>query len=362
VFHSTRPEDLPALVQLWNDGRVMHWVGFPAGLGYDLEKATRWLERLNANPHRRHFIARTRQAWFCGELYYAVDPEHRRAGLDIKFRPEAQGGRRAFAALGGLIRYVFEHEPEVDAVWTEPSPLNLAARTVYWGCGMHETDRPADMEPDQPYWELTRSAWQVQAAAAVEHEARFVAAGPPATEGADQRDLGVPPGLALRFERPEDHAAVDEVNRLAFGRPAETALVAALRPRPDCISLVACLEGDVVGHAFFTPVRIKGPSAHVVAAGLGPMAVRPDRQRQGIGSRLVRAGLQECRRAGYEAVVVLGHAAYYPRFGFRRSAEFGLRYETLVPEEAFMALELRPGCLRDGGGIVSYLPEFGSAS
>jgi putative acetyltransferase len=90
------------------------------------------------------------------------------------------------------------------------------------------------------------------------------------------------------------------------------------------------------------------------------MAVIPDRQRQDIGSRLVRAGLEECRRLGYAAVVVLGHPWYYPRFGFVKSTSFGVRWDTPVSEEVFMALELAAGSLEDGGGVVSYLPEFGS--
>jgi RimJ/RimL family protein N-acetyltransferase/uncharacterized damage-inducible protein DinB len=165
TFLPTTRADLPELIALWNDGRVMHWVGFPDGLGYDQDKAVRWLDRLNADPRRRHFIARSADIGFCGELYFAVDPDHRRAGLDIKLRPEAQGGGRAFAALSGLIGHVFEHEPEVDAVWTEPSPTNLAARTLYWSCGLRETTRPADLEQGHPFWHLTRAAWQARSPA-----------------------------------------------------------------------------------------------------------------------------------------------------------------------------------------------------
>jgi putative acetyltransferase len=93
-------------------------------------------------------------------------------------------------------------------------------------------------------------------------------------------------------------------------------------------------------------------------AGLGPMAVRPAWQRQGIGSQLVREGLEECWRSGYEAVVVLGHPEYYPRFGFVPASRFGLRCEFEAPDEAFMALELRSGVLSAGGGVVRYASEF----
>ena len=80
--------------------------------------------------------------------------------------------------------------------------------------------------------------------------------------------------------------------------------------------------------------------------GLAPMAVAPDHQRQGIGSQLVREGLARCRAAGVDGVVVLGHAEYYPRFGFATAARFGLRCEYDVPADVFMAIELHSGCAR----------------
>lgn len=88
------------------------------------------------------------------------------------------------------------------------------------------------------------------------------------------------------------------------------------------------------------------------------MAVRPTWQRQGIGSQLVRAGLEECRRSAYEAVVVLGHREFYPRFGFAPASRLGLRCEFEVPEEVFMVQELRSGALSAGGGVVRYSSEF----
>jgi RimJ/RimL family protein N-acetyltransferase len=153
----TTAGDLPHLLNLWNDGRVMCWVGFPEGLGYDSAGVARWFERLQADPRRHHFVLLSRALGFCGELYYAVDAAHRRAGLDIKLRPEAQGGGRGTAGLTALIRQVFEHEAEVDAVWTEPGEDNLAARALYARCGLQPVPRPADMEPGQSYWELRRA-------------------------------------------------------------------------------------------------------------------------------------------------------------------------------------------------------------
>lgn len=87
---------------------------------------------------------------------------------------------------------------------------------------------------------------------------------------------------------------------------------------------------------------------------LAPMAAIPDRQRRGIGSALVRAGLEECRRRGVEAVFVIGHPDYYPRFGFTRASRFGVSSEFEVPDDAFMALELADGALRERSRVVHF--------
>ena len=92
--------------------------------------------------------------------------------------------------------------------------------------------------------------------------------------------------------------------------------------------------------------------------GLAPMAVLPARQRGGIGSALVRAGLDACRQLGCTAVVVLGHPAYYPRFGFQPASRFALGCEYDVPDEAFMALEVEPGSLVGKAGTIRYHRAF----
>jgi len=164
--------------------------------------------------------------------------------------------------------------------------------------------------------------------------------------------------ITVRAEEPADHDPVRELNRRAFEGQAEARLVDVLRGTPRSISLVAALGTEVVGHIFFSPVEIVGPAPTIAAAGLGPMAVLPEHQRRGIGSRLVRAGLEECRRSAYEAVVVVGHPSYYPRFGFDRASVFGLRCEFPVPDDVFMALALRAGALAGPERVVRYLPEF----
>jgi putative acetyltransferase len=166
-------------------------------------------------------------------------------------------------------------------------------------------------------------------------------------------------GLVVRPERPDDHAAVYHVNELAFGRRVEADLVERVRAAGRAVvSLVAEEAGRVVGHILFSPVSIESPAGRHPAVGLAPMAVLPDRQRRGIGASLVRRGLEECRRQGRERVVVLGHPEYYVRFGFVPASRFGIRCEYDAPDEAFMALALRPGALGGCPGTAVYAPEF----
>lgn len=164
--------------------------------------------------------------------------------------------------------------------------------------------------------------------------------------------------MNIRPERPADAAAIDAVNRAAFGQPAEATLVADLRDQASpLVSLVADAGSEIVGHVLFSPVTLTN-HADVKIMGLAPMAVLPAMQRRGIGSTLARAGLDACTRLGYDAVVVVGHAQYYPRFGFRPASAFGLRCEYDVPDEVFMALELAPGRLAGKSGTIRYHPAF----
>jgi putative acetyltransferase len=165
--------------------------------------------------------------------------------------------------------------------------------------------------------------------------------------------------ITFRPEGPADAPAVEQVHELAFGRIDEARLVGALRRSGAVtLSLVAEQSGSVVGHILFSPVTIDRGSGLTMAVGLAPVAVRPAFQRQGVGSELVRRGLDELRAAEHGAVVVLGHARYYPRFGFVRASGFGLRGEPGWSDASFMAIELRPGALAGPPGRVRYRREF----
>lgn len=165
--------------------------------------------------------------------------------------------------------------------------------------------------------------------------------------------------IIVRVEETEDCGTIRRVNELAFGRPNEADLVDALRLNASpCISLVAVIDEQVVGHIFFSPVSIESEDGAFAGMGLAPMAVLPEYQSQAIGSQLVRAGLKECQRLGEDIVVVLGHPNYYPRFGFTHASLKGLRSEYDVPDEVFMVVELRPGALGGRRGLVKYHGEF----
>lgn len=164
----------------------------------------------------------------------------------------------------------------------------------------------------------------------------------------------------VRLETPADVAAIYRVNEAAFGRPNEANLVNALRTAADpVLSLVATVQDQVVGHLFFSPVAIvpaREPAPKVL--GLAPLAVMPDHQRRGVGSQLVQQGLAECRRLGFDAIVVLGDPCYYQRFGFVPAKQYGLTCEYSVPDDAFQAVELSQGSLQSCRGVVKYRPEF----
>ena len=168
--------------------------------------------------------------------------------------------------------------------------------------------------------------------------------------------------IAIRPERADDAATVHRINELAFEQTLEANLVERLRQAcPDALSLVA-EEGDVVGHILFTPVVIEDRRGAVHGMGLAPMAVLPDRQREGIGSALVRAGIDQLRARGCPFVVVIGHADYYPRFGFERASAHGLRCQwDGVPDDAFMVRILDAGAMDGVTGIARYRPEFDEA-
>lgn len=164
--------------------------------------------------------------------------------------------------------------------------------------------------------------------------------------------------IALRSATPTDAEAIVGLNRAAFGGEDEVGIVARLR-RDGLVAVELVAEGDgvVIGHILLSWLPTSMDGRAVKALALAPVAVLPGYQRQGIGGRLIEAALEQARRHGAEAVIVLGHPGYYPRFGF--SAALASRLVSPFSGEAFMALELVPGALAGEAGSVTYPPAFG---
>ena len=167
--------------------------------------------------------------------------------------------------------------------------------------------------------------------------------------------------FSITAETPEDLPGIRKVNQAAFGRNSEAELIDLLRiSSPVFISLVAKINGKVVGHILFTPVRVIGSGSQPVEGlGLGPVAVLPEVQRMGVGAALCRAGCKLAESAGYPFVVVLGHPSYYPQFGFEPAKPYGIScaYED-VPDDAFMISIFKPDVMKDVSGVAHYREEF----
>ncbi len=143
-----------------------------------------------------------------------------------------------------------------------------------------------------------------------------------------------------------------------FGRSGESALVDRLRGRKDALSFVAAVDDQIVGHAIFHSVNVVEAPRPIVASALGLLAVHPTRRSMGTGSRLVNHGLAECRVAGAGLVFVLGAAAFYQRHGFVPAGPRGFRCRWRVPEGSLLVVEVVPGELAGGQGIVGYPREY----
>jgi putative acetyltransferase len=165
--------------------------------------------------------------------------------------------------------------------------------------------------------------------------------------------------IEIRREEPGDVPAIREVNRRAFGQDQEANIVDALRGnRAVLLSLVATVDGMIAGHAMYSPASV-GP---VEGAALGPIAVVPEHQRRGIGARLIEAAHQMLADTACPFVIVLGHPAYYPRFGFVPASSRGIRCAWEVPDDAFMVLVLDDARMQGVEGLAEYRDEFSTVT
>lgn len=185
----------------------------------------------------------------------------------------------------------------------------------------------------------------------------------PADAGFTHEDCGMTDLSKVTF-RPtstDDVPALRTLHSAAFQGQKEANLVAqVIEAGSERLSLVAELDGGIIGHVLFTPVEVEREQVgkQEGAMGLGPMAVHPDHQRRRVGFELLWAALSELGREEVPAVFVLGFPDYYGRFGFEPAFNSGLRWEHPAEKEVFMALEMQKGWLQGPLGVVRYLPEF----
>ncbi len=173
--------------------------------------------------------------------------------------------------------------------------------------------------------------------------------------------------VTIRTETPKDYNRVIELTEKAFetleiSDHNEGKLVDKLRKAPTFISelsLVAELNGQIVGHILFTPVTIDNGQQKFQSLVLAPVSVLPEFQKMGIGGQLIRAGHQKAKELGFHSAILLGHPEYYPRFGYKPASTWGIKTHYELPsDDVFMAIELTEGALTGVSGMVIFPPEF----
>ena len=159
-----------------------------------------------------------------------------------------------------------------------------------------------------------------------------------------------------------DYADIHQLVRIAFGQDNEAILVERLRASQDYIpdlELVAVGEAQIVGHIMITKLEIVSDIGKpTLTTILAPLAVDPARQNLGVGSSLTRHALRRARELGHTSMILVGHPTYYPRFGFGRASQWGIRFATPIRDDVFMAIELVPGALEAAAGTVTLPPAF----
>jgi len=176
--------------------------------------------------------------------------------------------------------------------------------------------------------------------------------------------------LVLRTENGADHDSVNALITKAFvgaqhSDGTEAAMVSRLRGSSQFVaelSIVAELDKRLVGHILFSPITIRNENASIVSLALAPVSVHPKFQKQGIGGALIEEGHKRALSLGYKSSIVLGHASYYPRFGYAPASKWSIRASFPVPDQCFMARELVESSLSLARGVVEYTPEFGISS
>jgi putative acetyltransferase len=169
--------------------------------------------------------------------------------------------------------------------------------------------------------------------------------------------------LSIRTSTHKDNDAIDAVICAAFagtefGHQGEAELVRMIDADGDAmVSLVAEQGGEIVGHLLFSRMDVEADGTAMAGAGLAPVSVAPDCQGRGIGEALIRTGLELLRAQGCAISFVLGHEAYYPRFGY--SPDLAARFASPFAGPHFMAMMLDSAAPWPLGGRADYAPAFG---
>lgn len=170
----------------------------------------------------------------------------------------------------------------------------------------------------------------------------------------------------IRQEQIQDYEKVFEVIEAAFKNveysdQSEPFLVNRLRQSdaftPE-LSLVAIVDGEIAGHILLTKITIKNIDENYPSLALAPVSVLPELQGQGIGSQLIKAAHQKAKALGHQSIILLGHKDYYPKFGYRQTADFDIKLPFDVPKENCMAIELVENALQNVSGTVIYPKAF----
>jgi len=166
--------------------------------------------------------------------------------------------------------------------------------------------------------------------------------------------------IRIRQEIKDDYKRVYEINKLAFGQENESKLIEKIRKGPNFVpelSLVAEKDNEIVGHILFSKMKIVGESEYETLM-LAPIAVIPELQKQGIGGKLIKKGIEKAEELGFNSIIVVGHKDYYPKFGFQKASKWGIKCPFEVPDGAFMAIELTENALENKAGVVQFPEEF----
>ncbi|MEZ4939313.1 MAG: N-acetyltransferase [Saprospiraceae bacterium] len=172
--------------------------------------------------------------------------------------------------------------------------------------------------------------------------------------------------ITIRVENPEDHAAVFQVveeafKTMEFSDHDEQFLVERLRKSPAFVpelSLVAEYDHEVIGHILLTRITIKNGDQVFESLALAPVSVKPAFQRKGVGGKLILEAHKRAKALGFQSIILLGHADYYPRFGYEPTSKYGIKLPFEVPEEHCMVLALTENGLDGVHGMVEYPEAF----